>query len=73
MRELLAEIPDADVLLALETEELAGKILLLWKARGDLMQHPASLISELSSITPGQEEYPLATAPVSHRPWFRPG
>ncbi|VWC10899.1 hypothetical protein BLA6993_05336 [Burkholderia lata] len=35
MRELLTEIPDVDVLLALEPEELAGKMLLLLRARGE--------------------------------------
>ncbi|WP_195904370.1 hypothetical protein [Burkholderia cenocepacia] len=35
MRELLTEIPDVDVLLVLEPEELAGKMLLLLRARGE--------------------------------------
>jgi hypothetical protein len=53
MKELYAEIPDPDVVLALEPEELGGKLLFLLKRhcatnnRGTF--HPGNLISEVMS------------------------
>ncbi|WP_233799704.1 TIGR02391 family protein [Paraburkholderia sp. HP33-1] len=43
MRELLTEIPDAEVLLALEPEELAAKILFLLRRRQERLIHFGNL------------------------------
>lgn len=47
--ELPNAIPDVDVLLALEPEELAGKMLFLLRARAQRMCHVGTLRSELWS------------------------
>ncbi|NEX92990.1 TIGR02391 family protein [Caulobacter sp. 17J65-9] len=48
MYELRREIPDADVLLALPAEELAGKVLFLMKRRQDRSLHAGNLTLELA-------------------------
>ncbi|OMZ07184.1 hypothetical protein AQ857_13175 [Burkholderia pseudomallei] len=62
MRELLTEIPDVDVLLALEPEELAGKMLLLLRARGEhQMFNVGTLRTELwdhHAAMAGRPQYP---------------
>jgi uncharacterized protein (TIGR02391 family) len=55
MRELLTEIPDVEVLLALEPEELAGKVLFLLRRRQESQFHFGNLRSELVS---GHTRYP---------------
>lgn len=48
MRELLKAIPDATVLLSLEPEELAVKMMFLLRGRSDAsMFHPVELESEI--------------------------
>lgn len=53
MKELFAEIPDPDVVLALEPEELGGKLLFLIKRRlnreNQQQFHPRNLIGEVAS------------------------
>lgn len=51
MRELPATIPDVDVLLALEPEELAAKMLFLLRARQEDMFSAGNLENELWSIS----------------------
>jgi hypothetical protein len=60
MRQLLQVIPDPDVLLRLEQEELAAKLLLLLRARPDLgaRYHAANLADELWHQNIGQLSYP---------------
>jgi uncharacterized protein (TIGR02391 family) len=59
MIELPTAIPDVDVLLALEPEELAGKMILLLRARGDHMFHVGNLRNELwSQAFSGRPQYP---------------
>ncbi|MGN3966940.1 TIGR02391 family protein [Burkholderia gladioli] len=59
MIELPTAIPDVDVLLELETEELAGKMLLLLRARAQRMFHIGTLRSELwSQALVGRPQYP---------------
>lgn len=59
MIELPTAIPDVDVLLALEPEELAGKMLFLLRARAQRTCHIGTLRSELwSQALPGWPQYP---------------
>jgi len=60
MLDLVKAIPDVEVLLALEPEELGAKILFLAKARfGVGMFHPDNLQSEFwTGAVSGQESYP---------------
>jgi uncharacterized protein (TIGR02391 family) len=60
MFDLVKAIPDVEVLLALEPEELGAKILFLAKARfGVGMFHPDNLQSEFwTGAVSGQESYP---------------
>jgi uncharacterized protein (TIGR02391 family) len=60
MLDLVKAIPDVEVMLALEPEELGAKILFLAKARfGSGMFHPDNLQSELwTGALSGQESYP---------------
>ena len=53
MRELPTAIPDAEVLLALQPEELAAKMLALIRARRELRTHGPTLRSELWTMNPG--------------------
>ena len=54
MRQLVQQIPDLTVLLALEPEELGAKLLFLVKAReGNSMFHPGNLMSELAPLYHG--------------------
>lgn len=53
MRKLYAEIPDPDVVLALEPEELGAKLLFLTRVQfAEQMFHPGNLISEIYSDIP---------------------
>ena len=53
MRELVEAIPDVDVLLALEPEELGAKILFLLRKRHDRGQfHPGNMQLELQQMHP---------------------
>ena len=47
MRELPAAIPDVDVLLGLEPEELGAKLLFLIRGRREHMFHPGGMATEL--------------------------
>jgi uncharacterized protein (TIGR02391 family) len=60
MLDLVKAIPDVEVMLALEPEELGAKLLFLAKARfGSCMFHPDNLQSELwTGALWGQESYP---------------
>jgi uncharacterized protein (TIGR02391 family) len=58
MRELQTVIPDVEVLLALEPEELGAKLLFLARARQEHMFHPEATAGELWS-RPEAPEYPL--------------
>ncbi|MCY0852504.1 TIGR02391 family protein [Cupriavidus sp. D39] len=60
MIELPTAIPDVDVLLALEPEELAGKMLLLWRARPEShMLNTGTLRGELwGQALSGRPQYP---------------
>lgn len=71
MREFPTEIPDVDVFLSLEPEELAAKMLFLIRRRNQEMFHGGSLLSEvlgpIGSATPSyprnrQQEVHLALA-----------
>ncbi|MFL9864029.1 TIGR02391 family protein [Paraburkholderia fungorum] len=57
MRELLTEISDADVLLALEPEELAAKVLFLLRRRQEHQFHFGNLRMELE-IAARESTYP---------------
>jgi hypothetical protein len=57
MRELLTAIPDVEVLLALEPEELGAKLLFLARARQEHMFSPEAIAGELWSGVPGAPEY----------------
>lgn len=48
MYELSLAIPDVEVLLALEPEELAAKMLFLLRVRSEAKFHPSNLVNELS-------------------------
>ena len=48
MLQLPQAIPDPDLLLALEPEELAAKLLFLLRQRGEQVFHPGNLQNELS-------------------------
>ena len=48
MLQLPQAIPDPDLLLALELEELAAKLLFLLRQRGEQMFHPGNFQNELS-------------------------
>ena len=60
MLQLRQTIPDPDVLLALEPEELAAKLLFLIRNRSDLggRYHAGNLENELWHDVPGQPSYP---------------
>jgi uncharacterized protein (TIGR02391 family) len=59
MLELPTAVPDVEVLLALEPEELAGKMLFLLRARAQPMCHVGTLRSELwSQALSGRPQYP---------------
>jgi uncharacterized protein (TIGR02391 family) len=60
MFQLRQTIPDPDVLLALEPEELAAKLLYLIRNRSDLgsRYHAGNLDNELWQDVPGQPSYP---------------
>jgi uncharacterized protein (TIGR02391 family) len=59
MIQLTEAIPDVDILLSLAPEELAGKMLLLIRKRGEVTFHPLNLRSELwSQSLPGVAQYP---------------
>jgi uncharacterized protein (TIGR02391 family) len=60
MLQLRQTIPDPDVLLALEPEELAAKLLFLIRNRSDLggRYHVGNLEGELWHDVPGQPSYP---------------
>ena len=58
MRELLTEMPDPNVLLDMEPEELASKLLFYMRARGGMV-FPSTFSSELWEIqNQGVAEYP---------------
>jgi hypothetical protein len=58
MRELLTAIPDVEVLLSLEPEELGAKLLFLARGRREHMFSAEGTASELWSVVPGTPEYP---------------
>ena len=58
MRELPTAIPDVEVLLALEPEELGAKLLFLAKTRREGMFSPDQMASELWSTVPLGPDYP---------------
>jgi uncharacterized protein (TIGR02391 family) len=58
MIELPSVIPDVEVLLALEPEELASKMLFLLRARPERQFHPTNLVLGLSMA--GAVQYPQA-------------
>ena len=60
MLQLRQTIPDPDVLLALEPEELAAKLLFLIRNRSNLdgRYHAGNLENELWHDVPGQPSYP---------------
>lgn len=60
MRELIQLIPDVDVLLALEPEEVGAKLLFLVRGRVEQgMFHPSSLVDETgNSIHSNEPQYP---------------
>jgi hypothetical protein len=47
MLQITQTIPDPDLLVALEPEELASKMLFLLRQRGEPMYHPDNLQSEM--------------------------
>lgn len=57
MYELIKAIPDADVLLALEPEELAGRILMLLRQRSDPMFHAGNEVNWIDNQNIGQAGY----------------
>lgn len=57
MRELVTAIPDADILLALEPEELAGKLLFIIRANGG-KAHPGGFEGDLFADRHGTPPYP---------------
>ena len=63
MRELLTEIPDADVLLALEPEELAAKVLFLLRRRQERQFHFGNLRMELEMAAARESAYPRHRLP----------
>jgi uncharacterized protein (TIGR02391 family) len=59
MLQLTQTIPNPDLLLALEPEELAAKMLFLLRQRGEPMFHPGNLQNEIwGDATRGQVGYP---------------
>lgn len=59
MRQLIQTIPDPDLLLALEPEELAAKMLFLFRQRDEPMFHLGNLQGELWGFSSsGQASYP---------------
>jgi uncharacterized protein (TIGR02391 family) len=58
MQELIQAIPDVDVLLALEPEELGAKMLFLLKKRRERMFFPTTLVTEMWIERHGHPEYP---------------
>jgi hypothetical protein len=64
MRALFDAIPDLEVLLALEPEELGTKLLFLARAKyGPRMFHPEQMKNELwSGVMPGPTTYPGSTS-----------
>lgn len=58
MRELLTEIPDVDVLLALEPEELAAKVLFLLRRRPERQVHFGNLRLEMETAVGQGNIYP---------------
>jgi uncharacterized protein (TIGR02391 family) len=61
LEHLKAMIPDGEVILALEPEELAGKLLFILRQNGGNMFHLENIEGELgNSIVPGSELYPQA-------------
>ena len=58
MHELLTAIPDIEVLLAPEPEELGAKLLFLARGRQEHMFSAEGTASELWSVAPGTPEYP---------------
>lgn len=66
MHELLTQVPDAEVLLAMAPEELGAKLLFLSRARADRralnagMLHPGNFSGEIVGFGPGGAKYPDA-------------
>lgn len=59
MKELKTIIPDVEVLLALEPEELAGKMLTWMVNRGDSKFHFSNITGELWGFGEQNDPYPL--------------
>jgi uncharacterized protein (TIGR02391 family) len=57
MQEIVRQIPDVEVLLALEAEELGAKLLFVLRQRGDRF-HLENLSNELWTSVPSQRSYP---------------
>lgn len=66
LEHLRAAIPDAEAVLALEPEELAGKLLFILRQHGGNMFNFGNMEAELgNSVVPGAELYPRAQwAPI---------
>jgi len=62
MKELLTAIPDVEALLALEPEELGGKLLFLVRGRAQHMFHPEQMATEIWSL-PENQRYPRQREP----------
>jgi len=58
VRELIAAIPDADVLLALEPEELGAKMLFLVRSKNEHMFNPNGMTCDLWEPHSGRAQYP---------------
>jgi hypothetical protein len=63
MKELPALIPDVDVLLALEPEELGAKLLFALRERREGTFHRTNLNEELWSPVPGYAAHPVYPRP----------
>lgn len=65
LKHLKAMIPDVEVILALEPEELAGKLLFVLRQHGGNMFQLGNIEGELgNSLVPGSELYPRAQWPA---------
>ena len=73
MRELPTAIPDVEVLLALEPEELGAKLLFLAKTLPEGMFTPDGMASELWSTVPVGPQYPRHRQSEFFRHWAKHG
>jgi hypothetical protein len=51
MQELINAIPDAEILLALEPEELGAKLLFILRGRRETQFHPGTLKSDVIRVS----------------------